>query len=55
MYEYRIPDSMYALDEEGAITDGGVMSEAQVLGVEVLDGFLNDLFGVHILEPLVSF
>jgi hypothetical protein len=25
------------------------------MGVEVLDSFLNDLFGVHILEPLVSF
>ncbi len=55
VYEYRVPKSMYAVDEEGVITDGGQLSEATVLGVEVLDGFLNELFGVHILEPLVSF
>jgi hypothetical protein len=27
-YEYRIPESMYAQDDEGTITDGGVLSEA---------------------------
>ena len=46
---------MYSVDEEGNVTSDGMLSEAQVLGVEMLDSFLNDLFGFHILEPLVTF
>lgn len=43
------------MDEEGSITNDGVMPESQVIGIEMLDSFLNDLFGFHFLEPLVTF
>jgi hypothetical protein len=32
-----------------------VIGESKVVSIEVLDDFLHGLFGVHFLEPLVSF
>lgn len=29
-----------------------MISEAKRVAVEVLDGFLNELFGIHFLEPM---
>jgi len=31
------------------------MSEPNIIGVELMDEILNDLFGFHLLEPVVSF
>jgi len=54
IYEYKIPPLMYSVDEEGNIVDGGMLSEAQVVSTEVFNEFLFELFGFHILEPLVK-
>ncbi len=44
IYDYRVPDN--AKDQ---------ISEDQVVCIEVMDELLNEIFGIHFLEPLVSF
>jgi hypothetical protein len=44
VYEYRLPD--LAAEAVG---------EDNVIGIELLDDILNNIFGFHFLEPLVSF
>ena len=44
VYDYRVPRDVAAK-----------LKESTVIGIEVLDGILNAIFGFHVLEPLVSF
>ena len=44
VYEYRIMD---AAKEQ--------MGESSVIGVELVDELVNQLFGMHFLEPIVFF
>ena len=44
LYEYKIPHQ--AADFIG---------ESKVVAIETLDGWINDIFGFHILEPLISY
>ena len=32
-----------------------VVGEGKAVVVEVLDGFFNELFGFHILEPMITY
>jgi len=43
IYTYRIPDSLVS-----------VLPESQVVSAESLDEIINELFGFHFIEPLVS-
>lgn len=44
IYEFRIPDQV-----------AEQIPEASVVAVELFDSLMNELFGIHILEPLVTF
>lgn len=44
LYEYRIPDQV-----------AEQLKDSQVVSIELLDDLLNNLFGIHLLEPLVTF
>lgn len=43
IYSYRIPDSLVS-----------ALPESQVVAAESLDEIINELFGFHFIEPLVS-